>query len=377
MMKSNMKGKRSVPSNSIKGTVLIVFISALIITSIVGTWKSTSPSQYRTSTNEDLTPTSSSKRLKIALITVHVPSRKDQGAHITTEWLPYMLNKACYAKVWGYDFILNTTWAYPDATPSQYWLKWGHWHRVPHMMAALPHYDWVLYADSDWIVQDMMYPLESLIYDSELNGQDVHVVLPWTAPDKYTFSSYAVLVRNSPFGRRLIENWYAFSQGMCPKGNFQTEPEYYSWKVSDQPGLWYALARTHYEMHRPNETEFVALCTEDGYLNTTESLGPQLNKYFQALDTKLGVHGEQLRANQVPPEQPILWSLRQDETKSGLGLEMAMGGYKLEDHPHAFAMHWKGEFTDRMKQEADMCKKNHGCYAFLDNVTRKLEVGCK
>jgi hypothetical protein len=45
------------------------------------------------------------------------------------------------------------------------------------MMAALEHYDWIVYADTDWIVQDLMYPLESFINDWDLHGQDVSYVI--------------------------------------------------------------------------------------------------------------------------------------------------------------------------------------------------------
>jgi galactosyl transferase GMA12/MNN10 family len=315
------------------------------------------------------------RRPRIAIVTGFVADAKKEGVRLNDNMLPHMLNKACYADLWGYDIIFNTTWAYPDATEKQYWLKWGTWHRVPHMLAALPHYDWIVYADSDWIVQDLVFPLESLIKDWELNGQDAHILIPTDMTGYHSFSAFAVMVRNSRFGRRMLENWYEFSLGMCANGNFRTDPNTYSWEDSDQPGIWYSLAKTHYEIYQPNNTEYMLKCTDDGYIQTNRSMGPELNEYFWALGAQHGAHGEELRANQIPPEQPILWSLTHPETKSGLGVQKTWGDTKHGEHPHAFAIHYKSEFRGKMKEELQMCQRKLGCYAYYDNNSQ-LQLGC-
>jgi galactosyl transferase GMA12/MNN10 family len=350
---------------------LVSWLSAMLF--MTAPLRQTLPGAAHNKAAGGLVPTA--RRPRIAIVTGFVADNQKKGVRLKDSLLPHLLNKACYADLWGYDLIFNTTWAYPDATESQYWLKWGTWHRVPHMMAALPHYDWIVYADSDWIVQDLVFPLESLIKDWELNGQDAHILIPTDMIGYHTFSAFAVMVRNSPFGRRMLENWYEFSQGMCPKGNFQTDPNTYTWEDSDQPGIWYSLAKTHYEMYQPSNMEYVLRCTDDGYINTAKVMAPELNAYFEGVGSPYGAHGEELRANKVPPEQPILWSITHNETKSGLGVQKTWGEYTTREHQHAFAIHWKDEFNGKMKEELEMCQRKLGCYAYYDDNTQ-LQLGC-
>ena len=94
--------------------------------------------------------------------------------------MDHMVNKACYADLWGYDYIFNDTWGFENNVDKpddhRYWLEYGTWHRVPHIQAALPNYDWIVYADTDWIVQDMAISLETFIKEWELRGK--HNVSP-------------------------------------------------------------------------------------------------------------------------------------------------------------------------------------------------------
>ena len=92
-------------------------------------------------------------KLKIALLSGFV-ARDHTKARISNGLMDHMINKACYADLWGYDYIFNETWGFDQDVGDRYWLEYGTWHRVPHIQAALDHgYDWVIYADTDWIVQ--------------------------------------------------------------------------------------------------------------------------------------------------------------------------------------------------------------------------------
>jgi hypothetical protein len=126
---------------------------------------------------QNTTDRQTSRRPKIAIVTGFVGDKNNPDVRLSEKYFSHMINKACYTDIWDYDLIFNTTWGFPNVTESQYWLQWGTWHRVPHMMAALEHYDWIVYADTDWIVQDLMYPLESFINDWDLHGQDVSYVI--------------------------------------------------------------------------------------------------------------------------------------------------------------------------------------------------------
>jgi hypothetical protein len=141
------------------------------------------------------------------------------------------------------------------------------------------------------------------------------------------------MIRNSDFGRRLLQNWYKISQvrmhventlfttrviafslclmndyfmlqGLCPKGNFALDTNKYSWQASDQPGLWYALAQTHYEIYQPNNVEFQVSCTAEGFIETTAGapMEMEFSSYFRSIrNYSFGVHGHELRHNSISP----------------------------------------------------------------------------
>lgn len=228
---------------------------------------STGATESRMKVNARSTP-QPSKHGRIAIVSGFVTSKKGfhQGnadiAHvprISKSIMPHMLNKQCYARFWGYDYIFNTTWGYPDEKKNisdnvtstdgkpqhkRHWLEYGTWHRVPHMIAAMEQgYDWVLYADTDYVFQDMTVSLESLVKELELYGkQNVSVIVPTDYNDEeyYTFSAFTVMIRNDAFGRAVLQNWLDFAHGLCPRGNFRNSVAgKYEWTESDQPGLWY------------------------------------------------------------------------------------------------------------------------------------------
>lgn len=119
-------------------------------------------------TSDHSIPSSRKNRLKIAIISNYVT--RDGKGRISDSLLDHMVNKACYADLWGYDFIFNQTWAFDKDVGHRYWLELGHWHRVPQLQAALPNYDWIIWADTDWIIQDLTVPIESFIREWELRG---------------------------------------------------------------------------------------------------------------------------------------------------------------------------------------------------------------
>ena len=221
---------------------------------------------------------------KIAIISGFVTRESGpQAPQVKPYNYNHMINKACYAHLWGYDFIFNTSWGFEqnrhNVSANHYWLEYGTWHRVSHMAAALPNYDWIVYADVDWFIQDLTVPLESFIKDWELHGfTNVSVFIPVDNPGTHIFSAYAVMIRNNPFGRRLLQNWLQFADGLCPKGNFDTTPGKYEWGDSDQPGIWYSLAKTHSEFYGNN---FNVTCNATtGKIVSGRFMGPEMRQYF-------------------------------------------------------------------------------------------------
>ena len=203
-----------------------------------------------------------------------------------------IINRQCYAHLWNYDFILNQTRELTGSNSSKWWLEYGSWDRVPHLQAALPNYDWVLYGDLDYIIKDYSRPLDSFIKEFEMYGvNDVQVLIPVDdneANIPREFSDFAIMIKNGPFGKRLLENWRVFAAGLCPSGNFESKTKSYEWCHSDQPGLWYALMQTHKEFY-PNDKHHspnIAQCNEDtGFIKDNHWLG--FNKYFTKVSSKI------------------------------------------------------------------------------------------
>jgi hypothetical protein len=103
---------------------------------------------------------------KIAILLSYVPSGMWGNQRRLDDTLRDMVvNKACYAKIWGYDLIVNTTNHFGNntdtiamarrtsrtnetsstTTSKPHWLEWGAWNRVPHLQSLLADqtYDWV------------------------------------------------------------------------------------------------------------------------------------------------------------------------------------------------------------------------------------------
>ena len=115
-------------------------------------------------------------RPRFAVLSGFVTKDTSKNApRVASTLLDHLVNKACYADLWGYDHIFNTTWGFDKSLADRHWLDYGTWHRVPHMQAALSKYEWILYADNDYVFQDLTRPLDSFIKEWELYGKhDVH-----------------------------------------------------------------------------------------------------------------------------------------------------------------------------------------------------------
>jgi hypothetical protein len=273
----------------------------------------------------------------------------------------------------------------------RHWLQYGTWHRVPHIQAVLPNYDWVLYADTDYLIKDITRPLESFLHEFEFYGKSADIFLPRDGQqDKnlgglYTFSAFSLLIKQSPFANTLLQNWLEFAAGLCLAGNYESNKTMYSWTDSDQPGLWYALTKTHMQFFPNYNNKTRALHFNLTHLytcnNTTgliesdhhrRTFGPEMNQYFKAVGSVMGNYGNQLE--KVPDKQPIVWSQNSNESRNGLGLQMTFGG-QVDTWPLAFAIHKKSDWPADMVRELNICKTRHGCYARY-NAADKLEIGC-
>ena len=324
------------------------------------------------SSNLRLTKAAVKKRPKIAMVSGFVPSSMYKDAP-RIKLLDHVINKACYAKLWGYDYIFNTTYGF-DPSIHRHWLEYGCWNIVPHIQDRLQDYDWILYGDLDYVIKDMTRPLESFLNEFELYGKHPSVFVPrdFNRGSYYTFSSFAILIKNDAFGRRVLKNWMDFAKGLCKNGNFPSVKGKYEWYDGDQPGLWYALVKTHMEFFPPEVPEPFPVCNETtGLLDAEPYFNQKINDYFGALKTPLGNYGSDL--DKVKDDQPIIWSWTRNDSRAGLAVQADWGD---EVTSHAFAIHKKKmDWPGDMLRELEICKKDHGCYAEYSE-DGKLEIGC-
>lgn len=318
---------------------------------------------------------------RIAIISSFVGGPQAGRNSLETYELDLLLNKACYCELWGYDFIFNTTYGFEkqrdEIDGGAWWLQYGTWNRVPHIRDRLRDYDWILYADIDYIINDMSRPIESFFKEWDLYGKQPSVLVPKDFLDdaKY-FSAFAVLIKNDEFGRRLVDNWMAAAKGLCPNGNFAAEKREYTWEDSDQPGLWYALVKTYRDFFPSKITDAMSskpLCNPTtGIIDTEYAYSDELSNILRF--NIVGSGGTDLIA--VPPNQPVIWSLPNDESNGGLGWQLKWGGNPRDRLRHSFAFHLDivEEWNPHAKETLEMCKIVYKCYA---NMTENgVQLGC-
>jgi hypothetical protein len=319
--------------------------------------------------------------------------KKEEQNHRLQTAYDQLINRACYCHLWNYDCIFNQTQELTlladinnnnnTNSSHRWWLQFGCWERVAHLQAILPKYDWVLYGDLDYIIKDMSRPIESFLRELELHGHKdtVHVIVP-TNPTNLVFSSFAVLIRNSPFGRKVIQNWREFGMGLCPNGNFAPRKpnNEYHWSHSDQPGLWYALMKTHMEFFpNKNRDSSILPCNNATGLIADKRVNKKFlyfHEYFSKNGYKPGSYGKDLE--QIPKDQAIIFSKSGNTSLSGLGINKN-ANYAKPFWPYAFAFHDRlpsSNWDPSMQKMLALCKSNHGCSASIDDKSGSLKVQC-
>ena len=319
---------------------------------------------------------------RIALMSGFV-SQKDASPPVQMEenYFDYIINKACYSYIWGYDFIFNTTYGFDESYPKWHWLNFGHWNKVKHIRSRIEEYDYIFYTDTDFFIHDIMRPVESFVHEFELHGKtNVQLFLPqdWFFSDVFLFSNFAFLMRNSKFSLDILKYWDDFARGMCPRGNLNlTSDGQYKWYDSDQPGLWYAMMRTYTE-HFPDRVP------ANNYPQCNETTGtipmhsPPWNTYFQNIaNLTKGSSGEDLKA--VPDDQPYIFSNKPGALRSGMALNLNWGispdTEEMTKYSYAFHLKDNSRLPPIVNEELERCKSKYGCYAHYDK-SGEIRIGC-
>ncbi|CAB9505916.1 expressed unknown protein [Seminavis robusta] len=339
------------------------------------------------------------KKPRIAILSNFVTKQRTQDAPpMDSEFFPHLINKACYADYWGYDYFFNMRWGFPDHIRSRNdtserlcFLDWGHWHRVPQLLELLDKkhgYDWILWADVDYLFADLAVPLETILADLDQHHlTNVQVIVPEDGHAKdsqfqFLFSSFAILIRNSDFGRKMLGNWMTYGQGLCPNGNFDRVGacKKYNWIHADQNGLWYALAKTYSDM-TPSSENFTVQCGDNGHLQPHgfPRYGRHVGGYFQKQGLVVSSN-----YSEVPADQPIIWSKFAPYTRVGIGINSnALDKFRKEDSNYhgegVFAMHLKKDLPASVREtNRNYCMVPHGgdCRVGYNTSDGQFDLTC-
>ena len=219
---SNKQTSRAIGSQKPGGGHLLhIFLAVLLVVpvaynnlSILKYLSDGRTTNYADDRNEPTRKTTTRAKPKIAVMSSFVPNRNvNPPPRLNGDYFDHIINKACYSYIWGYDFIFNTTYGFDDTYPKWHWLDFGAWNKVPHLKSRIRDYDWIFYTDTDFIIQDIMRPLESFVNEWELYGKkNVQLFLPTDryGPMEFLFSNFAFLIRNSNFGHSILNYWDDF-----------------------------------------------------------------------------------------------------------------------------------------------------------------------
>mmetsp|Transcript_26761 Transcript_26761/g.44883 ORF Transcript_26761/g.44883 Transcript_26761/m.44883 type:complete len:332 (+) Transcript_26761:716-1711(+) len=265
------------------------------------------------------------------------------------------------------------------------------WASIVLAQEYLPYYDWILICDSDYYILDYSRPLESFIEAFEKSGEDIHLFVPRDSPNKndFAFSTFAMLVRNTPLMSTFMAEWIAHRY-TCEASMFWGE----------QPHVFSAMVRTIRRFHSipaSPETDCVRYCPSGAAVPRPSSQtgahgslrGIQLNitrcmnKVFNELELNVGHYDTKL-------EGPIVWSwgpshVKFPERDVGLGLQL---GYGIDTNIYAinntFAAHVKPVLPDALadamataKQTGSPLKANFLAWKLVQErmQARALEEG--
>ena len=193
--------------------------------------------------------------------------------------------------------------------------------------------------DTDFIIKDIMRPLEAFLQEFELYGKkNVQLFVPvdFYRSDIFTFSAFAFMIQNSDFGLSILKYWDMFARGICEKGNLNETASGYTWIDTDQPGLWYSMQRTYadfYPDHVP-EGNYPKCNATTGQLNAIRDTNQRWNDNFKKMNLTKGSTGKELA--KVPGDQPFIYSSLPDGQRSGLALQLTFGvqpGFVKKNQP--------------------------------------------
>mmetsp|Transcript_17182 Transcript_17182/g.37357 ORF Transcript_17182/g.37357 Transcript_17182/m.37357 type:complete len:460 (-) Transcript_17182:52-1431(-) len=273
-------------------------------------------------------------------------------------------NKQCYAERHGYDNIFVTSYEGLGRTPPEKGAalseqdKWrSSWAKIVLAQQHLPYYDWILICDGDFFILNYSRPLESFIEEFERSEEDIHVFVPRDFPfeNYFSFSMWAMLVRNTPLMNEMMSEWIS-SRFTCEEAMWWAE----------QPHCYVALARAIRRFHdlpTSPDTDCARYCPAgvsgrlpEPRLGSTGSLrGLQLNisRCLDAIGNELelpvGHYNTELKG-------PAVWSWgpshhKFPERDVGLGVNLLFSiSTNLYAIRHAFGVHAKPQAQEDMAE---------------------------
>lgn len=237
---------------------------------------------------------------RIALVTVSYYDNKPQKYDRFTD---HFLSKACFASRHGYDFYLDTFNRLPDGLHPKF-------AKTFLSMQLLDKYDWLYFTDDDVLMNSFDYKLENII--EGFGDVDIHLIVPKdkVGPDNLQFSNYAFMIRNSDFGRTLLQDWFHSFQTCQLAKPFRNWP--------DQSNMWLMIVKNVYQYYNLTvPTAIQQVCWE----NTTTVDGQDLIGIFKDSLRKLGFTTAQSITSERTLQAPVAWSEVDQGNQLGLGIQ--------------------------------------------------------
>lgn len=299
------------------------------------------------------------RKLKIAVVAITTEYTKDEIWKEREEYLDQLLiNRECYSHLHGYDNIFSFTdyvenltmpkgpvprrgchgmctieddyWGFEDA-PMQ-----GYWNKVHLAKKVLKDYDYIFWTDADVFFTDLAKPIEWFIDHSRMRGKDIHLWVPQDqgGAGEYIFSDAVFLVKNSKWGRYVLDAWWDYGTGLktsCQDRWFRVQQPGHDMNL-DMPWMWHAVLMLYDKYNNKS-----APCMNDCLKRTIANC---FRDYFRAERYPIAHKGRQLERVAGPISFSNLESRHFLDT--GLMLQGNWGPFQDDEHVDAsFTIHSK------------------------------------
>lgn len=163
--------------------------------------------QQKEDNNNDANPTIDPARICLTTLTdSHIGKLQKLARCRNFDQVQTYQNHFHYAQKHGYTSVDGSSFLDTTRPPA-----WSKIRAVQHLLQE-QQCDWVLWLDADAVIMNSDIPLESLLPASS----EIDLIV--TKDRRFTANSGVWLIRNSPFGRQFLDDWWNMKSFVRPKG---------------------------------------------------------------------------------------------------------------------------------------------------------------